>query len=282
MSIKQELDDWLSQLTANKSVHRVCKDWIKRERSAVFLKPAETTASSYRTHTNKLGGYPIGGPLITCNGTELSLLCQIDLADIKKSGAGIPLGSSGIIQFFVDLMSLPSGREPSDRNRFAVRLCSIDNEAGTKPESSAKILDEAHVELERSLTIPDRDRFYESASRSLFSNRDLINDIIDEFEDELEQITGFHWQIGGWPFPLQMTWMEAQCEMAKRNILGRPISDQQEFVEENALRMQKEWVLLLQVPLDDLSVQSEPLHDDGVLYFWGVKTEVSKGNFENS
>jgi Uncharacterized protein conserved in bacteria len=184
------------------------------------------------------------------------------------------------LQFFVIPDDLPSGIELTDVDRFRVRYVNAKDFKSGVISQSVNAFSETPIQFGALRSLPDADRVADIKMHRSPHEADIIWRQIDDIHDKVEYITGFHYQVGGWPAPLQTTWMEADCEAALDKKPGSILDKLEQKSRRAIMAAQDDWVLLLQLCLDELKIVNSEWFDDGVLYFWGRKKDIERGQFD--
>jgi uncharacterized protein YwqG len=208
--------------------------------------------------TSRLGGVPNvprGFEWPTWNDRRLAFVGQLRLEEIAATGCAGPLPAEGLLLFFYDLATLPSGKEPSHRG--SCRVMAVEGEALTQVPGALQlpILRTMPVELSGELMLPSAWSFHaeklelepEEAeawdrlrARVAEAQRVELEDATAEWF-ALHRLLGYQEELG--------RETELDCELAAAGISSEDYDVYFEHREshEDAAR---EWRLLLQVSTD--------------------------------
>ena len=208
-------------------------------RPALRLSPAaEGTTGSY------LGGSRGGSP---ADPNGLTLLAQIELADLQRALRFDWLPADGALLFFYDVENQPWGSEPQDRGGFDVQWI-----AQPRPCGALKKID---IAFERIQTLPSLGSSALAELNLNVAEYRMYSDLEMEF-DSGEQPQH---RIGGWP------------QLFEGDMDGglTPVPASGDA-----------WRLLLQLDSDD-ALQWQWV-DRGRLYFWVLESDARRGDFSKS
>jgi uncharacterized protein YwqG len=225
-----------------------------------------------------LGGAPhIAGAWPRFEGRPLSVVAQLDLAEIAAAGGPDWLPRKGRLLFFYELDYSGWGMGPSDLGCFAVR-----HETGSAtPEPPPEDLaDEGRwpeypVAFGVAVSTPDSERLNLPWS-------DLTKREEKALEAALEAMTPAEpvHQIGGFPGTIQADAMELECELVafglQRGAGVKPDATQMEQLKVAS----KDWRLLLQLDTDNDAGMM--WGDTGRLYFWIREQDARAGDFSKA
>lgn len=262
--------------------------------STVALEPGQPalhlTASADPASPSRWGGIPHvpadwQWPL-RADGTPLSFLGQIDLAQSQSALALDFLPGSGLLLFFYDTQDQPWGFDPDDRDGFKVEYFA----PGT-PLEPASI---PQVDGEQ----PDQWPACPIAFHTIETYEDrnpIVKGGVELSDNQTETLVEFvydrtygdhpHHQMGGHPDPIQNPNMQDECELASNQInVGG--SDGYNSGRGQALLAAggaKDWRLVLQVDTDDGDAGPGWMWgDSGMLYFWVKGAQGRRGDFTNA
>ena len=253
-----------------------------------------------RERTRKRYGYEIRA------GRPLTFVAQVNLAEVppaEPSGGMLDLPRRGVLLFFCDEESLPSG-SPEDSDSFSVAYLPLDPDEtrmrlAAVPEGHAASGDhrgqpgmlpavvvlEAVPELALPAPYPDEVRAMGLSDAEGDAYWRLTEDLEREGARVPAEVAGapgtaryppIH-RLGGVPHEIQNP-MEAECELARRgeDPLALPYSRQEEVAQEAKAR----WRLLLQVDSDDAAGMM--WGDAGMLYYWIRDDDLAARRFDRA
>jgi uncharacterized protein YwqG len=213
------------------------------------------------------------------NGTRLSFLARLSLAELHRTLPIDWLPEAGALLFFYDLEQQPWGFDPKDRGGWAVLLVP-DLPAPSSQPSTAKKTDlvtlrHFNVTFRRVAALP-------SVDREMVAALNLSEPELDRYWGLAEQpFEGCpQHQVSGFPAPVQGDGMELECQLASHGIYcGETLG----FTGERAESLPPgaaDWRLLLQFDSDeDLDVM---WGDAGTVYYWVEADAARAGRFENT
>lgn len=208
------------------------------------------------------------------DGRPLSLLAQLDLAEMRAANGPEWLPERGRLLFFYDLEESPWGFDPRDAGSGVVRY-----EAGpTAVAAMPADLPEDRRFKARPITftvdgsVPDETRLdFDWKSLSPREQGDL-----EEATEAMLPEEPAH-QVGGYPWPVQGDTMEWECQMVTH---GLSTGDSKAYRSKRGLELkagESEWLLLLQLDTDESVGMT--WGDGGRLYFWIREEDARAGDF---
>jgi len=245
-----------------------------------ILKPSiGIIANKRQIHANKLSKFG-GFPIIDSNHQsssfldfDYSMLCQINIAELKKLDAEYQLPNKGILYFFIN----PNLTRFTSDNYKVVFIDDNNNVQFKKEEQVSEIVyDESEMSFFEHYTFPS----YQEESRLKISDK-IDDDIIESIYEEVCEITGQSLEVGhqvlGEPQATQGTvkyWWSLQS-------LGYDeLENLNESQKIEVSNLQDDFVLLLQIDLEDPNL-SFINFETGVLYFGILKDDLKNKNFDN-
>jgi hypothetical protein len=159
---------------------------------------------------SRLGGVPELPPGFvwpSWRGRELGFLAQVDLAEVTAIDPDTPCPHRGLMLFFYDLSTRPSGLSPADRGSCRVLVVDGDLRAA---EAHAPALRGSPLELSRELMLPGAWSFEAEALELTYEERDAWDELRERLANaqgvELEEtsadrialhrLLGYHEEIG--------------------------------------------------------------------------------------
>ena len=215
------------------------------------------------------------------NGHRLSLLAQIDLAEIADLPTGLDLPAAGLLQFFFDLDD-PAWifADELDMGGFRVRYVQ-DGSPLVAMKSEPAVAPMAYgLKFTPSECLPDWWWMHDWLQRETSFTEDQIDDFRFEFDDETWDATENDGNLlGGWPATIQHP-MELECELASKGIPPGKREYVSEWTASGASRAE-DWRLLLQ--LDSMERELGWMWGDvGKLYFWCRQQDIAERRFDRA
>ncbi len=266
----------------------------KYGKNAIYLTPAGESASG-NTH---LGGLPLLPPdfvypTFTGEGADgyrerpMSLLAQIDCAELHALDSDALLPDHGILSFFYEQDSQCWGRDAEDTG--CARVCWFADEDALRETPLPDDLDPDYVIpripvcLNAVRELPDTDEIGETDLPELET---LIREDKAAFQDYLEARSPYHGdtriKLLGYADTIQSD-MHTDCVRATHPLF---ISKQWADVTDEdraVLRAEsEEWILLFQMDSLDYGDFRLRFGDSGMLYFWIRKSDLAKRDFSKT
>ncbi|MBC8753925.1 DUF1963 domain-containing protein [Kordia sp. YSTF-M3] len=225
---------------------------------------------------SKFGGFPIvnkNHPLLSFLDFNYSMLCQINIIELKKIDIEYQLPNQGILYFFIN----PNlTKFTSDNYKVVFIEGNGDFEFIKEERVSEVVYNESEINFFEHYTFPS----YQEKSRLKISDK-IDDDIIESIYEEVCEITGKSLEIGhqilGEPQATQGTvkywWALQSLGYAEFESLNN--SQKQEISN-----LQEDFILLLQIDLEDPNLSFTNL-ETGALYFGILKDDLKNKNFDN-
>jgi uncharacterized protein YwqG len=214
---------------------------------------------------SRLGGSAsTTGPWPRHQGRPLSLIAQLDLAEMRAAGGPDWLPADGRLLFFYDLELASWGMEPNDRGSALVRYETQPAEDAVEPDDLSEDLrlEARPVTFTPDVSPPSEERLgVDWKSLSQKQVRDLEAAVESLLPSEPTH------QVGGYPIAVQGDDMEEQCQGMTRGLpaAGSSAAD---------------WRLLLQLDTDG---EAEMMWGDtGRLYCWIREQDARQGDFSKT
>jgi uncharacterized protein YwqG len=254
-------DEELPALCRETGLAKRIADVRSLSRAGLRLTPATAGAAA---GASRLGGspdVPEGFEWPTWDGRELAFLGQLDLAEIAAIDPELPLPHEGLLLFFYDLESRPSGLDPAHRG--SCRVVHSTRAGAATGAQRAPDLRELPLELSRELMLPSAWSFHGEELELSPEETDGWDELRErlaraqgvELEETsadffaLHRLLGYHEEIG--------REVEIECELAAAGIDADDFSTYYEhrLAHEAAARS---WRLLLQLSADnDLGISED-------------------------
>jgi uncharacterized protein YwqG len=214
------------------------------------------------------------------NGTNLSFVAQVNLAEIPDDPAFGDLPREGLLYFFYDAHQSHWGSDPGDKGSWRVvhvpDVPSDPTPAEFPPDVPAEArFREVPVQLcrEVSLRCPDDDLLSGLGLKE--RQQEQIADIFHEFGDKAAPAH----QFLGLPGEIQGP-MESECHRASHGMSDDAGNAAEPAREAEIAKESANWRLLLQVDSDDDAGMM--WGDGGRLYFWIPKDALANRRFEDA
>lgn len=243
-----------------------------------LARPALRLRASADAGCSRLGGDPLlpaGTEWPRWGSTPLSFLALVDLAEVDARLLGLPLPSSGLLNFFYEARGQRAwGYDPKHAAAWRVIFTTDRNAVPANAPSAALRTSATPMVLEPRLTLP-------AWTEHVFADLkepdvDAVCDLTMEWEQQFVDDEPTH-QLGGWPGLIQLPiWRECQL-----GLHGVPYADQPHDPRVESLEFgNPDWTLLLQLD-SDLA-----LHwtwgDGGRLYYAARQEDLAAGDFRSS
>ena len=241
------------------------KKWEQLRPQVSHLYQSALRLSQTETKTNiKLGGKPyvedasFQWPHI--DNDPLAFIAQLDLSELTTALNIDWLPITGILLFFYDVETMPSGLEANDNELWKVIYFEQSNIEADFPTNLIKEFQFESIYLEaiKIEQLPSQQREEVIALDLTPSQQDAYNELCDrEIGDQPTH------QISGFPDCIQDDNMEREC---------------QQLNSQNGDFDSNDWQLLLQLDTDE---NAEMIWGDcGTLYFWIREQDAKKGCFD--
>lgn len=206
---------------------------------------------------SRLGGapdLPLGFEWPAWNGKELAFLGQLDLAEVAALEAA-PLPDRGLLLFFYDVATRPSGLESSHRG--SCRVVHVDEDPGhLEPASMGEVLSAYPLDLSLELMLPrswsPRVEALDLEPDEMAAWDELREKLASAQGVELEELTP-HWQslhrLLGYPEELG-SGTELDCQLASAGISVELAQGYLDARRDELEAAAADWRLLLQVSDD--------------------------------
>ena len=259
-----------------------CWQYVKSKlKSAISIQCEKTEENELKLGVSKIGGSPDLPQNIDWlkdkAGKTMSLIAQINLAEITDYDIEHKLPKQGILYFFYDAETQPWGFDPQDKGRFKVLF-----------------LKDQDLDLERKQIPADLDQkmaYFKTAKLSfetILNLPDLSSSVMDyTFENQQEEEHYFNWiddneqglinKLLGHSNNMQ-DGMELECALMSNGIY---CEDSKGYSQENIKKFSNEaekWTLLLQI--DSNENLGMMWGDAGRLYFWIKEEDLKNENFD--
>lgn len=211
------------------------------------------------------------------DGRPLSLLAQLDLAEMRAADGPEWLPDSGRLLFFYDLAQSPWGFDPKDAGSGVVRYETGPTAMAATPADlpEDRRLKAYPVTFTVDGSVPDETRLeFDWKSLSPVEEADL-----EEATEAMVPEEPAH-QVGGYPGPIQGDDMEWQCQMVTHGIFT---GNAKAYRSKQGLDLKagaSEWLLLLQLDTDESAGMM--WGDAGRLYFWIREEDVRARDFSKT
>jgi uncharacterized protein YwqG len=271
-------EDKLSQAV----FERVANDLKRGMLEATRLITERADESVLELGTTKIGGkpdLPVGTSWPTWNGSDLSFIAQINLADFRKASQTL-LPEKGLLSFFYDSEQTTWGFDPKDSGSWRVMYFS-DLSSLERFELPASLPDYARypackVEFVKTTTLPPWDSLFVDKLNLTETERDAYYDMLDNLHEET--VGPLH-QVGGHPATIQGE-MQLECQLVSHGIY---CGDVEGYADPRRAELEsgaEDWCLLLQIDSDD---NSEMMWGDvGMIYFWIQRQALEQQQFEKA
>lgn len=239
---------------------------------------------------SKLGGKPylpkdFIWPRFSDEGEErpLSFLCQIDLADVKKSDRDGLLPKKGMLYFFYDCEAFRWGFDPEDKG--CARVFYYENTDDFVPFEWPVGVEEDYVVPEMAVRFGHRVSYPMYEELEIHSNVDCEWEDYDEVLEKLGvDLDAEEHKLLGYAHIIQNE-MLSECEWVSRGLYCGDAESYQNTAEDEEtaiLRGAKDWTLLLQLSTLEKDDWELMWGDCGMLYFYIKKQDLAQKRFENA
>lgn len=247
---------------------------------AALLRPSialvRTDADTLVLGSSRIGGGP-DAPLDfvwpESGGRSLDFVLQLNLADVPD-GAGLGLPRTGVLSFFYDFETQPSGNSAEERDGHRVYLSqNADLVARHPPSDSELALGPAALTLARGLRLPHPfSADGEQAIRQLRAQGIAWDEKRDfQYFDLVAAAAEHHagvgkplHALGGYAHNVQGD-MQLKAELLTRAFATQPKDRSVPSEHSDQAPANLRWKLLLQLDSDDMD---EMWGDSGMLYYW--------------
>lgn len=236
------------------------------------------TDSPSRSHFGGAPALPPGVAWPQREGTPLTFLARLSLAEIRDAHPIDWLPDSGALLFFYDADNQPWGFDPKDRGGWCVLLVADRPAAVTRDDAA----------IPAGPALPLRPLAFRRIDVLPSSERDPVR-VLDLSAAERERYddlalavyqNGPTHQVGGYPATVQGDGMELESQLASHGIYCGNVIDRSEPRTAALLPGAQNWRLLFQIDSDgDLDVM---WGDAGTIYFWVEADAARAGRFENA
>lgn len=229
----------------------------------------------------KIGGQPIAKKDFVWpkwNDRSLAFIMQIKLSEIVSLSQMKLFPSKGFIYVFYDKEQTTWGFDPKDKGSWKIIYETESDDIGIIPYPDD--LEEDYKYKEKNLE-EKRIKTYPSSEDEKFEKLNLTEEQIDEYIDFVDSIYGGNpqHQLFGIENSIQDPDMNLQCQLVSN---GLYCGDSSGYNDPEAKKLEKnkaDWIFFLQIDSDeDIGMM---WGDEGRLYFWIKKDDLSKLNFEN-
>ncbi len=229
---------------------------------------------------SRLGGRPAlpeSRPWPTQDGLPLSLIAQLDLAELARHDSDKALPSDGLLLFFYDAASQQGwGFDPDDRGSSAVVHVPADEVAGERPPPAPIPVEGVFPPIALTPSVELTFVPWESATVKSFG---MSQDDWYAYAEALPESNGTRHRLLGHPDPIQGD-MQLECQLASN---GLYCGDPSGYKDPRAARLRPgavEWRLLLQVDTED---QVNMMWGDvGRIYYWIRDEDLAARRWDRS
>lgn len=225
----------------------------------------------------------LGGPASTGDawprhdGRPLSLIAQLDLAEMRAAGSPDWLPAEGRLLFFYELELSTWGFDPTDAGSALVRheTAMVDEAAEPDDLPQDRRFDAYPITFVSDVSLPSEERL-EIDWKALSVQEQ------GELEAAVEALTPAEpaHQIGGYPLPVQGDGMELECQLVTNGVYaGNPSGYTKSNIDASRPGA-ADWRLLLQLDTDDAAGMM--WGDTGRLYFWIREQDARAGEFSRT
>lgn len=210
-------------------------------------------------------------------GRPLSLIAQLDLAEMRAAGGPDWLPAKGRLLFFYELEAGTWGFDPKDAGSALVRYETAMVDCVAEPDDLPQDnrFDSRPVFFVSDTSLPSEERLeIDWKTMSAHEQADL--------EAAIEALTPkepVH-QVGGYPLPVQGDGMELECQLVTSGVYAGNPSNYTKSIIDIAKPNAADWRLLLQLDTDDAAGMM--WGDTGRLYFWIREQDARAGEFSKA
>lgn len=219
----------------------------------------------------------MGGAWPRHHGRPLSLIAQLDLAEMRAAGGPDWLPAEGRLLFFYDLELSPWGFDPNDAGGAIVRYETVMSGASGEPDDLPA---DGRFETYPVRFVPDVS--LPSEERLTIDWKTLSAQEQYELEAAVEAATPAEpaHQIGGYPLAVQNDGMELECQLVTSGVYTGNAKGYSRSNVEAAKPSAADWRLLLQLDTDNDAEMT--WGDTGRLYFWIREQDARAGDFSKT
>ena len=210
------------------------------------------------------------------NGKSLSFLMQLKFSEINSKNELPNMPTSGLMYVFYDQEQSTWGFDPADKGSWKILFFpETDKLKMRRYPKDIKVRYKVCNLISRTInTIPT---LYDKRIEALNLSEKQEDWYYDYRQSLFEEMPAH--QIGGYPYEIQGTDMDLECELVSN---GLYCGDESGYNDARAKILEKnreDWTLLLQIDSDEN--YSMMWGDSGMLYFWIKKQDLEVPNFEN-
>lgn len=302
MGTPSTIDDWKRFLLERNFAPAVAEQWAHTALPFVRLIP-DTPEEEDRTPigASKIGGlpdlpantrwptrpayaYPKDGHSRAPEASApapLSLLAQINLADVAAHEIELDLPRNGLLLFFFDIESQPWGFDPFDAPGAQVIYVPPGTKTDRLPHPDARALSARSLRLVQGQSLVSPEWILEALRGNIsLDERDDLEEALETLSDEdYALITSGDHIMGGRAAEVQGS-MELECQLVANGIY---CGNSEGYNSDRAKHLAPgaaDWRLLLQLDSDD---KAEWMWGDcGRLYFWCREQDIAARRFDKA
>ena len=228
--------------------------------------------------SSRLGGSAsIAGAWPRYRERPLSMIAQLDLAEMRAAGGPDWLPAEGRLLFFYELELSTWGFDPQDAGSALVRYDTIVADGVAEPDDlpPQARFDAYPIAFVPAVSLPSEERL--EIDWKTVSDREQ-----GELEAAVEALTPAEpvHQVGGYPLSVQSDDMELQCELVTSGVHAGNSKAYKKSNVAAAKPGSADWRLLLQLDTDDAAGMM--WGDAGRLYFWIREQDARAGDFSKT
>jgi uncharacterized protein YwqG len=258
-------------------------DWVERSALPCLELRKDTRPPAERSKLgSRIGGRPnLPDPALwpAYNGTNLSFIAQLNLAELPDGPAATNLPRRGLLYFFYDAHQGQCGFDPKDKGSWRVLYAASVPDTTALTEIPSDVPEDGRYKevpvrpvASRSFRMPDQE--FLDGLKLEEAKEDEINDVFYEYAEKA--VPGH--QVLGHPGEIQGA-MELECQLASHGVY---CGNAEGYSDPRAKDLEKgaaDWRLLLQVDTDDDAGMM--WGDGGRLYFWIPRASLAQRRFED-
>lgn len=257
--------------TPSRTAAEVLEEMRAQSRPCLRLLPGGSGSS-------RLGGSaPTSGAWPRYSGRPLSLIAQLDLAEMRAAGSPDWLPAEGKLLFFYDLELSSWGFDPNDAGSAMVRYETVMGGDAAEPDDlpATKRFGAYPIRFVADVSLPSEERL-------TIDWKTLSAQEQGKLEAAVEAATPAEpaHQVGGYPLTVQGDSMELECQLVTSGVYAGNSKGYSKSNVEAAKPGSADWRLLLQLDTDDTAGMM--WGDAGRLYFWIREQDARAGDFSKT
>lgn len=255
----------------SRTATEVLEEMRAQSRPCLRLLPGGSGSSRLGGSASTSGAWPRHG------GRPLSLIAQLDLAEMRAAGSPDWLPAEGRLLFFYELELSSWGFDPNDAGSALVRYETAIGDDVAEPDDlpAHGRFDAYPITFVADISLPSEERL-------TIDWKTLSAQEQGKLEAAVEAATPAEpaHQIGGYPLTVQGDNMELECQLVTSGVYVGNSKGYSKPNVEAAKPGSADWRLLLQLDTDD--TVGMMWGDTGRLYFWIREQDARAGDFSKT